>query len=467
MNQNRKSLGIFTLVMINLAAIMSLRNLPAMAHYGLAMIPFYAFVALVFFIPISLISAELASMIPEEGGLYAWVKEAMGDLPAFLCVWLSLVTTVTALTMTMVFLISSTAFAVVPSLAENRWFASGCIIAITWLATLVSLKGMKISGWVTAISSFLGTLLPAVLIIALAVVWVCSGRPSPVVWSLNSLRPNLSQFSNVSFLAGVMFAFAGIEMSAYHVHDVDNPRKTFPRAIFFSAALILVVSVLGSLAIALVIPANEIRLERGVIQSISLMLNGFNLGWLVPLIGGLMAFGGLAYIFAWIAGPSRGLLATRTTGNLPLFLQRTNEREMPSVILFVQAVVVSIFSLLFLFVPSISLGFWILNAASAVMILVLYFFIFLTVVILRYKMPNAVRIYRVPFGNPGLIAICSVGILNLLFCFGISFVLPAEFSGQVSQTTFALLVLGFTVVLSCPPFLFPLFRKPSWNPNGK
>ncbi|MDR0428529.1 MAG: APC family permease [Puniceicoccales bacterium] len=463
MGKQKKSLSVFALVMINCAAIMSLRNLPLLSSYGLAMITFYLIAALAFFIPVSLISAELASMIPEEGGMYAWVRAAIGEKSAFLCVWLSLITTVTALTMTLTFIATAAAFSIHPSLANSRFYVSCFIIAIIWLATLVSLKGMRISSIVTTISTIAGTLLPGLFIVFLGICWILGGHPISIKFTASALMPDFSHFSNVSFLAGIMFAFAGIEMSAFHVKDVENPRRSYPLAIFYSAALILVISILGSLAIAIVIPNGDIRIEAGVIQAFLIMLEKFHLRWLVPIVGFCIAFGGIAFVFAWISGPSRGLLATRSTGDLPPFLQRVNRHAMPSTILMAQALVVSCCALLFVFVKSISLGFWIINAASSAMILIMYFFLFLTAILLRKKMPNGERHYRVPFGDWGMWILGIVGMGNVLFCLAIAFILPSELRDAISSGKFACGVAIVTLVLSCPPLLFHLFKKPHWK----
>ena len=76
---NRRVLGVFTLSMINVAAILSLRNFPVMSEYGLGMIFYYSVSALFFLVPVSLISAELATTWPVTGGVYVWVREALGE----------------------------------------------------------------------------------------------------------------------------------------------------------------------------------------------------------------------------------------------------------------------------------------------------------------------------------------------------------------------------------------------------
>ena len=74
----KKTLSLFSLVMINLIAIDSLKTLSTSAEYGLSLVFYFLLVALVFFIPMSLVAAELATGWPETGGIYVWAREAFG-----------------------------------------------------------------------------------------------------------------------------------------------------------------------------------------------------------------------------------------------------------------------------------------------------------------------------------------------------------------------------------------------------
>lgn len=68
-----------TLAIMNVAAVVSLRGLPAEAEYGLSSAFYYLFAAIVFLIPTSLVAAELAAMFSnKEGGVFRWVGEAYG-----------------------------------------------------------------------------------------------------------------------------------------------------------------------------------------------------------------------------------------------------------------------------------------------------------------------------------------------------------------------------------------------------
>jgi len=84
-NKSRRSLSVFSLIMINIIAIDSLRNIPAAAEYGFSILFYYAVAATTFFIPSALVSAELATGWPKTGGVYIWVREAFGPHWGFFC----------------------------------------------------------------------------------------------------------------------------------------------------------------------------------------------------------------------------------------------------------------------------------------------------------------------------------------------------------------------------------------------
>ena len=82
-------LGVYTLAIMNVTAVVSLRGLPAEAVYGMSSAFYYLFAALVFLIPTSFIAAELASMFQDkQGGVFRWVGEAYGKKYGFLAIWL-------------------------------------------------------------------------------------------------------------------------------------------------------------------------------------------------------------------------------------------------------------------------------------------------------------------------------------------------------------------------------------------
>ena len=124
--------------MVSVSAIIALRNLPTLAKNGFSVVFLLILAAILFFIPIALTCAELASGWPKNGGIYAWVKEAYGERAGALAVWLEWIESVVWLPAVLTFIGSSVAFVIEPALAENRSFMLSVMIAILWSGTCLN-----------------------------------------------------------------------------------------------------------------------------------------------------------------------------------------------------------------------------------------------------------------------------------------------------------------------------------------
>ncbi len=168
-----RNLRVFTLTMINIAAICNIKNFPLSALYGLSTLFFYGLAALIYFIPISLVSAELATAWPERG-VYTWVKEALGNRIGFLAVWLQWIENVIWYPTILSFIAATLAYVFNPLYAENTVYVLITILTSFWLMTLLNLLGMKVSGWISVMAAFLGTIIPGACIILMGVFWIAS-----------------------------------------------------------------------------------------------------------------------------------------------------------------------------------------------------------------------------------------------------------------------------------------------------
>lgn len=457
-----RSLNIFLLAMINVAAICGIKNWPLTAEYGFSSLFYFIVSSLLFFIPTALVSAELATGWPERGGIYVWVREAFGHRTGFLAIWILWIENVVWYPTILSFIAGVIAFSINPELIHNTLYMF-CVIFITfWSATLINLLGMKISGWISTMGAILGTIIPGIVIITLGIIWIATGRPSHIDFNWGAFLPEINSPSKLALLAGVLLGFAGMEMSAVHAREVKNPQKNYPRAILISAVIIIGLSVLGTLAIAIVIPQKEISLVSGGMEAIAYFLRSYGFGWSVPIISLMVALGSLGQISTWAAGPSKGLLAAAQDGDFPPILHKINRRNMPIGMLVFQGIIVSILALVFLFMPNVNSSFWILLALTSQLYVLLYILMFVAAIVLRYKKPNVVRSYRIPFGNFGIWTVASVGILSSLFALVIGFFPPEQL--ETGSLLFYELFLFIGILVFCAaPFIILLFKKPSWN----
>lgn len=448
--------------MINVAAICSIKNWPLTAVYGFSSLFYFIVSIVLFFIPVSLVSAELATGWPERGGVYVWVREAFGHRWGFLAGWLLWIENVVWYPTILSFIAGTIAFSFDPSLADNTLYMFCVIFGAFWGATLLNLLGMKMSGWISTLGVILGTIIPGVVIIGLGIAWIGSGKPSHIAFNWDTFFPDLSSPQQLALLAGVLLGFAGMEMSAVHAKDVKNPQKNFPRAILLSASIIIVLSILGTLAIAIVIPEKKISLVSGGMEAIAFFLRSYNLGWAVPVIAFMVAFGALGAMSTWTAGPSKGLLAAAQDGDFPPILHKINKHNMPVGMLVFQGIIVSILGIVFLLMPNVNSSFWILLALTSQLYLLMYAIMFAAGIWLRYKKPDVHRAYKIPGGKFGMWLTAGVGFVSSALAIFIGFFPPDQL--ETGSPLFYVLFLVFGMILFCAaPFIILLFKKPSWN----
>ena len=194
-------LSVFLLAMMNVAVIMSLRGLPLMAEEGLSLLFYLAFSAIVFLIPSSLISAELATGWPEGGGVYSWVKEAFGDHVGFTAIWLQWIQNVIWYPTILAFAAGAISYLFLdPTLAENKLFNVAVILVVYWGATWINFKGVVASGWLSSLGVICGTIFPGVLIITLGLIWILMGKPLAFLQEPTGFFPDFSDFKSASEL---------------------------------------------------------------------------------------------------------------------------------------------------------------------------------------------------------------------------------------------------------------------------
>ncbi len=456
MERKGKNLNVFSLAMINVIAVDSLRTLPLGAVYGFSLVFFYAVMALCFFVPSILVTAELATGWPNTGGAYIWIREAFGHRFGFFAIWLQWVYNVVWYPTIFSFMAILLAYLIDPALASNKLYTFCTTLILFGCATLVNLKGIQVSSWVSIIGATLGTLLPMGLIIGLGIAWVVNKGNAVQFFSWKSFFPNLEHFKNISFFGTILFGLMGMEMSAAHAGDVCNPKKDYPKALVISGVLILLTLVLSSLAIAVVVPPHQLNLVSGLMDAFELFLKTYQLEKLGPVVAVCMLLGSLSCSSAWILGPARCLsLASRET-HAPQLLQRTTKNGMPIGLLVVQGVMFLLLTSLFLFMPTIASSYWILSDLTAQLALLFYILLFASAIKLRYKKPNVERSYQIPLGKVGIWLVCGLALVTCSGSIILGFIPPAHIA--VGQIWFYELFLFLGLFLFClPPFL--LFKR--------
>lgn len=460
-SSNKRVISIFVLAMLNVSIMASLRNLPLVAELGYKMIFFFAVVALTFLIPCALVSAELATGWSKSGGIYVWVREALGDRWGFFAIWMQWVHNVTWYPAILSFVAATLAYVISPDLADNKLFIQSVVLIVFWGMTLINYFGIETSTIVSTIGVIAGTIIPGLFIIGLGVTWFAVGHPTQIPFTPGALIPDFSVWGNIVFLAGLFLAFSGLEVSAGYAGEVKNPQRNFPRAIMIAAGITLFLFMLGALSIALVIPRENISLVSGLMEAMKLYLAQYGLSWLLPALALLLVVGAVAEVNSWIIGPVKALYTTSIHGNLPPFFQNLNKHGMPTHLLLFQAIIVTISSFVILYMPTVSTAYWILTAISAQMYLIMYIFMFIAAIRLRYSHPHVPRVYKIPHPHKGMWFVASLGLAASIFAICIGFVPPTQLATGSRAIYHSLLFFGLLIMVAIPLIIYQC-KRPSW-----
>ena len=339
--------------MMTTSSVASLRAAPTMAVYGLACVFLYLLPAVVFLLPTSLVSAELAS--GWEGGIYNWVSEGISKPAGFLAVWCQFAMTIFYYPSLLGFVASTLAYVFNPELASSGVWTAAVIIVVYWSGVWVSARGTAGRGRTGQRRSDHRHADPGrrpghprhrLPRPGQPVGRADDGRQhSPCLGRALQPRADRQQLP--------LLLRHGDERRPRVL--AEEPGKEFPKAMFLAMGLVLAIFILPALAISWIVPAEELSLTAGVMQAFDAVFANFGWQWLTPIVGIMLVTASLGGMLTWLAGPSKGLLLiSRQEGYLLPFLQRLNKNGVQQNILVVQGLITTVIGLAHAFIPDVS-----------------------------------------------------------------------------------------------------------------
>lgn len=461
------STGAMTVMIIT--TVVSLRGLPSQAEFGIQSIFYYLFAAIVFLIPFSMVCAELASTYTHSGGLYRWVSEAFGPKWGWSAMYLEWQTLVIWFPAVLMFAAVSLAYIFWPEsfdakLSANKLYTLVVVLAVYWITNFVAFKGMKSSKLLSTLGGLFGTIVPGAILIILGVAYLCMGKP--IMLTHESFFPDFTKIGTIVLAASIFLFYGGMEMNAVHVQNMKDPARQFPRAMFLAVAVIVLLFVFATLAIGFVVPAKDINLLASLLVAYNDLWASIGVPWLGNVMALLITFGVIGQVSVIIAGPSTGLVAVGESGYLPTSLQRTNKNGVNKPILYVQAIFVSLLSLVLVVLPSVESAYQVMSQMATVIYLILVLMIYFAFIRLRRTQPQKPRGFRVPGGKFGEIVVAGIGILGAFVAMILSFFPPSQINTG-SPLVYVLIIFCGALIFFCVPLIVFSKRKPSWrNPKA-
>jgi amino acid transporter len=446
------------MAMLTLGSVGDLGATPATAVLGLASVVIYVLPAIVFLLPASLVSAELASGWP--GGVYNWVSEGISPRMGFVAIWCQFAQTTFLYPAVLAYVASTLAYVFAPNLAHSGLYTTLVIIVLFWAAVLVSARGLLSTDRLASYGIFIGTVIPGLLLVLLAGLYLLQGKASAAPLNVHHVLPPWHGLTSVVLIVNSFFLYAGVEVNAVHVDELADAPREFPKATLLAVLLILLVFILPTLAISVVVPASHISFTAGVMQAFKSLLDHFGLRVLTPIIAVVLVVASLSGLLDWLTGPSTGLLdIARQRGYLPRYFQELNRNGVQLRILVAQGLVITVIGLLYALLPEVSRAYWVFAALATEVYLIMYVLMFVAAANLRRHQPDHPRGFRAP----ALLTICVVGVLASAVACVIGLLPPSQL-GHVAMLPYLLALLAGTLLVGLlPPLLLHKLRRSEWK----
>ena len=346
--EKTKKLSMWTVVLLTVVPTFGFGNITNnVVALGPASVPSWLIVALLFFLPLSLFIAELAS-VKDAGsaGIYTWIKMGLGEKWAFIGTWSYFVSTLFYLQMV---------FAKVPVMiswtilfGENRFTDDSAhllpymSVFLAVFLTYVATKGVKKFSKISDLGGKL-TLAITVIFIVFAFVGLATGKPSQTQFTAESLMPTFDT-STLLPSHGCYWQLQA-EVGGTYVKNMDNPKKNFPKAVFIATFLIGFAYVIGSVAV-LVVSSPETIANAGVKDAAYVVYEtlatnfGLNGKIIIRIYALILTITSVAAYIVWMESPLRALFSEVPEGAFPKVLTKQEEDGTLKNALWIQCAVV-------------------------------------------------------------------------------------------------------------------------------
>ena len=464
--------------MMNVSIVAGLANDVQQSFYGLASITYFAIGAICFFIPTALVAAELATGWSQRGGIFRWVGEGLGKgwaLTCLLILWfqtmLNFGIAMPSFTATILFYTPNYDAAV--KFAQNPqhevWIMTGFII-LYWFLTFLATKGIKAFANLAKYGVIIGSLIPLVVMIILAIVWLVQGHQPAIPIQAKGLIPKWNGMGTLALAAGVFFSYTGIDMNAAHIKELRHPEKDFPKAMFISVILAFLIFVVGTVIIAIIVPEKQINVLYTLFTVFRVLGSTIGIPWLYMVLVWALLCNTIAMVVTNMAGPSFMLGQAGGSGFLPHWFQKTNKHKMPARLMYTQIAGMTVIAYLVKLIPNVE-GFVILLTQTITVLYLFYYVLMFTAFLkLRYDQPNRPRAFKIPGGKFGAWLIGGIGIISSIFGIVLAIYPPTQVKSEVGSPVvyISVILILVAVVLGVCFVLYQLSKHHNWvDPNNK
>lgn len=425
--EKKGKMGVTSIALFTLCAVLVVDTLTASANIGVSAIGWWVIMLIFFVIPYGLITSELSTAYPGEGGIYDWVKSAFDFKWAVRTTWFYWINV--GLWMPAVYIMFAGMFSKLFMPELSLWGQIAICILLTWLTIWICNVSADIGVWVTNV----GAILKIIVIGTIGVGGFIYGMKHGVAndFSIRSMTPSLD--SAVAFLPAIVFNLMGFELVATMTSEMKNVHD-MPKAVFLSIGITAFLYIFGTVGILMALPVENIGLVAGLIDTFKTLFGGGTIGTAMVYILGICALLTLiGNMVSWTMGASRAAAEAAQEGELPAAVARVSEKGSPiganNITGIVSTVVIISYAF---FAQGNDELFWSIFAFSSCIFLLPYLFMFPAYLKLRITDGGRERPFKV-LGGMGMQWLMSIVCFFVIFQAVILFIFPEALDLKVAD----------------------------------
>jgi amino acid transporter len=452
----RRAMGFRDLVMFYIVTGISLRWIATAATVGASAVAIWLLAWCAFYLPLALSVMELSSRYPQEGGMYVWTKRAFGEFPGFMTGWTYWASNLPYFPAVLYFAASNALYTGPGrwlALSNNRtYFFLFAMLGLA-LATFLNMIGLSVGKWLHNLGA-MGTWLPIAILFAIAATaWHRFG--SATSFTAAAMTPHM-HFRDVLFMATIVFALGGSESASFLGDEVKDARRNLPRGLLAGGAFVTTGYILGTIAVLIALPANQVSGLEGIMQAISKSAERVGFTGIVPFAALLITISNLGALGAWLAVSARLPFVAGLDRYLPGAFARVHPKwGTPHIALLAQAICGVIFIVLSQAGTSVYGAYEVLVSMGIITYFIPYLLIFASLIRLQRE-PVAPETMRIPGGRPAAIALGTLGFTTTMVTIVFSMIPAAD---EPYKLLAVAKIVGLTALLLAVGVLLFVFGK--------
>ena len=423
--QLRRVMGFRDLLLFYLVTGFTVRWISTAAAAGPSSIVVWLMGCGAFYLPLMFTVLELSSRYPNEGGCYVWSKRAFGEFAGFITGWTYWTCNLPYFPGLFYFTASAALFLGGPSwrgLAASPLYFIGFSLIALGIAAGLNVRGLSIGKWLHNLGA-VGLWVPGLLLLALGLLAFLRFG-SATRFSPETMLPS-TRLKDIVFWSTIAFSLSGLESASMLGEEIRDARRNIPRALLAAGVLITALYVLGTVAMLVALPQQQIQSLQGFMQAIESASSRLGLVWLVAPIAGLIVLGGLGQAGAWFAAGGRLPFVAGIDRYLPAAFGRLHPKyNSPYVSLMSQAGIAAVFIFLGQAGTTVKGAYDVLVSMSIISYFIPYLLMFASMIRLQGE-PAGPEVIRVPGGRRVAIGLAALGFTTTVVTIGLALI-PAE-----------------------------------------